>query len=395
LGATRGRGDGRDREQNDRGLPMAKRKHAKVAVRSSSLKGGVIVSRNPLRNLVRFWAVVVFFSHASMKETLRTPRAPSPIRAPRLQLTVKRRAESFVCRRCVDRGYHAPEEAFDAPYHFHPEVELLLMESSRGMRYVGDSVEPYAPGDLVLIGANVPHVFVRDTRPGVESAIASSIVVQFLPTFLGEPFLTSPEMREVQQLLVTANNGLHFGRQTVSWTAPQLRKLVTLQGARRLALLIDILARLVEAPARPLATSAFKQQVKQQDLLRISRVLAHVEARFHEEVTLAEVAKIVALSPTSFSRWFSAATGKPFIQFLTDVRLAHAYLALTETGKSVTEIAFDCGFNSVSHFIHRFHEVRKMSPREFRRRIAAGLLDAEVAGNVVPPAPRSADKLAS
>src|SRR5690606_25878449 len=115
-------------------------------------------------------------------------------------------------------------------------------------------------------------VFVRETKPGVESAVASSIVVQFLPTFLGESFFANAEMREVQQLLVAANNGLHFGRPTVSWAAPQLRKLVTLQGARRVALLIDILARLVEAPARPLATSAFKQQVKQQDLVRISRV---------------------------------------------------------------------------------------------------------------------------
>src|SRR5690606_29123498 len=118
-----------------------------------------------------------------MNDPRRTPGIPAPIRAPRLQLTVKRRAESFVCRRCVDKGYHAPEEAFDAPYHFHPEVELLLMESSRGTRYVGDSVEPYAPGDLVLIGANVPHVFVRHTGSGAASAVASSIVVQFLPTF--------------------------------------------------------------------------------------------------------------------------------------------------------------------------------------------------------------------
>ncbi len=321
-----------------------------------------------------------------MNARTRTLRPAAPIRAPRLQLTVKRQAESFVCRRCVDRGYLAPEEAFDAPYHFHPEIELLLMESSSGTRYVADSVEPYEPGDLVLIGANVPHVFVRDTGRRAGESVASSLVLQFLPTSLGEGFFERPEMREVQQLLAAANHGLHFGRQTVAWASPQLHKLLGLQGARRVALLVDILARLAEAPSRPLASSAFKQQIKPQDLVRISRVLAHVEAAYHQEISLNEVAKLVALSPTSFSRWFSAATGKPFIQFLTDVRLAHAYLALTETGKSVTEIAFDCGFNSVSHFIHRFHEVRHMSPREFRRRIAAGLLDAEMAGNGVPAA---------
>jgi AraC-like DNA-binding protein len=269
------------------------------------------------------------------------------------------------------------EEAFDAPYHFHPEIELLLMESSHGTRYVADSIELYEPGDLVLIGANVPHVFVREPGADPASSVASSVVVQFLPTFLGEGFFERPEMREVQQLLAAANHGLHFGRQTVSWVAPQLRRLLTLPGGRRVALLVDVLARLARASARPLASSAFQQQIKQQDLERISRILAHVEKNFHQEISMADVAKLVSLSPTSFSRWFSAATGKPFIQFLTDVRLAHAYLALTETGKAVTEIAFDCGFNSVSHFIHRFREIRGMSPREFRRHVAEGLPDAE------------------
>jgi len=301
----------------------------------------------------------------------RHPPATRPITqiaAPRIQLTVTSRAESFTCRRCMDRGYVGSEEAFDAPYHFHPEVELLLMESSRGTRYVADSIEPYEPGDLVLIGANVPHVFVRQAASGP----ATSIVVQFRRDFLGEPFFGRPEMRELQQLLTRANDGLHFSAPTVRWVAPRLRRMLAQQGARRVTLLLELLARLAGAPARPLATSAFRQQIRQEDLARLDRVLTYTEARYHEDITMADVAKIAALTPTSFSRWFSAATGKPFVQFLTDIRMAHAYHALTETGRTVTEVAFDCGFNSVSHFIHRFREIRGVSPREFRRRVTAG-----------------------
>jgi hypothetical protein len=167
-----------------------------------------------------------------------------PLRAPRLQLAVMRRAESFVCRRCYDRGYLGSEEAFDAPYHFHPEIELLLMESSHGTRYVGDSIEPYVPGDLVLIGANVPHVFARDPAADPPSTVATSIVVQFLPGFLGPGFFARPELREVHQLLDTANHGLHFGAPTVRWAAPRLRRLLDAQGAERVALLLEILGRL-------------------------------------------------------------------------------------------------------------------------------------------------------
>ncbi|HEX2860101.1 MAG TPA: AraC family transcriptional regulator [Lacunisphaera sp.] len=310
---------------------------------------------------------------------------PGPIRqiaAPRIQLTVTSRAESFICRRCVDRGYAGSEEAFDAPYHFHPEIELLLMESSSGTRYVADSVEPYEPGDLVLIGANIPHVFVR--RP--ETGPAASVVVQFRSDFMGNGFFDRPEMREAQQLLARANHGLHFGAPTVRWIAPLLRRMITLQGARRVALLLELLGRLVQAPARPLATPAFRQKIRQEDFVRLDRVLAYAEAHYHGDITMAAVAKIASLSPTSFSRWFSGATGKPFVQFLTDIRMAHAYHALTETGRSVTEISFDCGFNSVSHFIHRFREIRGMSPREFRHQVAAGSAQFAMADGRVEPA---------
>lgn len=306
------------------------------------------------------------FFAPTMSHRLRTPGPIHQIAAPRIQLTVTSRAESFICRRCLDRGYAASEEAFDAPYHFHPEIELLLMESSRGTRYVADSIEPYAPGDLVLIGANIPHVFVRNPATGP----ARSIVVQFRQDFLGEGFFNRPEMHDIQQLLVTSNHGLHYGAPTVRWMGPLLRRMLTIQGARRVTLLLEVLARLAAAPARPLATPAFRQKIRQEDLARLDRVLAYAEANYHEDVTMAQVARIASLSPTSFSRWFSSATGKPFVQFLTDVRMAHAYHALTETGRTVTEIAFACGFNSVSHFIHRFREIRGMSPREFRRHVA-------------------------
>jgi len=327
-----------------------------------------ILTFRPAAFLFDFEQKLCFFGPLSMSHR---PRLLGPIRqiaAPRIQLTVTNRAESFICRRCVDRGYHTSEEAFDAPYHFHPEIELLLMESSCGTRYVADSIEPYAPGDLVLIGANIPHVFVR--RP--ETGPAASIVVQFRADFMGERFFEKPELREVQQLLTRAKDGLHFGAPTVRWMAPQLRRMLVLEGARRVALLLEVLGRLVEAPARPLATSAFRQKIRQADFARLDRVLAYAEAHYRDDITMASVAKIASLSPTSFSRWFSAATGKPFVQFLTDIRMAHAYHALTETGKSVTEIAFDCGFNSVSHFIHRFRDIRGVSPLEFRRRVMSG-----------------------
>ena len=62
---------------------------------------------------------------------------------------------SFVCFRKRSESY-----AYD--WHAHPEVELTLIISGRGQRFVGDSVATFAPGDVVLIGPETPHTWAFD-----------------------------------------------------------------------------------------------------------------------------------------------------------------------------------------------------------------------------------------
>lgn len=282
-------------------------------------------------------------------------------------------AESFVCRRCRT-NYQISHEAFDSSLHFHPEIEVILIENSRGTRYVADSIEPYAPGDLVLIGSNVPHVFVRDPKAGATAAEPdTSLVLHFRPDFMGPEFFDRPEMLELRQLLAEARHGLHYGPRTAQWIKPRLNKLLTLHGARRVAELLEVLAHLAHAKGRPLGSGAFQKKIDMKDHERLARVLTYLSENFNREVTLASAAKVAALGPTSFSRWFKHATSKSFVECVTELRLGHAYRLLTETGKNVTEIAYDCGFNSVSHFIHRFQQLRGMSPNEFRRHARVAL----------------------
>lgn len=297
---------------------------------------------------------------------------------PILQPMVLREAESFVCRRCRSNP-RVSHESFDAPYHFHPEYELILVENSHGTRYVADSIEPYRPGDLVFIGANVPHVFDRHHGAPGNGEPETSIVVHFRNDFMGPKFFDVPEMLPARQLLAASVHGLHYDEGVTRWIAPRLEKLLTAQGIARVSLLLEILARLASAPARSLASGAFAKQIELKDHARLDRVLAYISENFDRDINLASAAKVAALSPTSFSRWFKHATSKSFVECVTEIRLSHAFRLLTETSKNITEVAFDCGFNSVSHFIHRFQDVRGMSPREFRRRATAGLV-AETAG---------------
>ena len=87
--------------------------------------------------------------------------------------------------------------AFDAPYHFHEEYELTCILHGHGKRYVGTHMENFTSGDLVLLGANLPHCWKLEAdEPGNEDA--SAIVIQFNANFLGDDFSIRPNCRELK-----------------------------------------------------------------------------------------------------------------------------------------------------------------------------------------------------
>ena len=78
---------------------------------------------------------------------------------PVFEQTPRRQWESFHCEIVRGPGY-------GATWHFHPEFQITLVLKSTGYRLVGDNITPLAPGDLVLVGANLPHVWQQDAEIG-------------------------------------------------------------------------------------------------------------------------------------------------------------------------------------------------------------------------------------
>src|SRR5271156_5184775 len=117
-----------------------------------------------------------------------------------------------------------PQRRFDCPFHYHPEIELTLIVSSAGHRYVGDHIGRFAAGDLVLMGPNLPHSYVNDAR--TERAV--SVVLQFLPGCLGTGFFELGELRAIRALLERSRVGLAFHGPTREKVGRALVQLKTL-----------------------------------------------------------------------------------------------------------------------------------------------------------------------
>lgn len=261
---------------------------------------------------------------------------------------------SFALKRRRDRR-------FEFAWHFHPEVELTWILRSRGRRFVGDSIEDYRDGDLVLLGPGLPHTW--HSEPGGRH---EALVVQFAPAFLGDDFLRAPELLPLRRLIDRAARGLAFGPRSLQRAAPLLERMEEVEGLPRLRALLELLERLGAArDLRPLASRA-PSAPRREDLDRIDRVCRFLAERYRGDVALPEAAEVAHLSVPAFCRFFKSRTGKTLVGYLNELRIGRACRLLMETERSVSEICYDAGFHNLSNFNRRFLALKRTTPRAFR-----------------------------
>lgn len=117
---------------------------------------------------------------------------------------------------------------------------------------------------------------------------------------------------------------------------------------------------------RELATSSFAKVDVESNSRRILKVKEYISKHFTEELRLADLADLVGMSPSSFSRFFKLRTSKTLSEYMVDIRLGVAARKLVDTTESVSEICYACGFNTLSNFNRLFRKHKGCNPSEFR-----------------------------
>ena len=212
------------------------------------------------------------------------------------------------------------QSAFDFAWHFHREYELTLISAGSGTRYVGTTVERYPPGDLVLLGPDLPHTFASEPCEQMSEAA----VTQFRHDFLGAGSSRSRSSAPSDGLLVGSARGLSF-----SDVAPELQahlaRLPHLAAAAQTVALLDVLRRLADATATPITGRRIRRRARAPPYATGSTSCVRYLQKAHTEpVLLAEVAALVHLSPTSFSRFFRRAIGCTLTDYVNQLRVETA-----------------------------------------------------------------------
>lgn len=263
------------------------------------------------------------------------------------------------------------EPHFDPNWHFHPHYQISFVVEGTGTRFVGDSIESFSDGDLVLLGPNVPHLWRSDQRYHEEQSDLTTkvIVVYFAEDFLGEAFFSRPEMVYLIQLLKTSGRGLHWFGQTQRLIARTMQVMAKEPPTfQRLLMFLDLLDQLAHSTEyEPLTSPGYSNTMKPSETKRMQVVHSFVMENSRETISLHAVADRVGMSPSAFSRYFKLHANKTFSEFITEIRVGQACKLLMEDNLNVTQISYDCGFQTQSNFNRLFKQVTTLTPSQYKK----------------------------
>ena len=254
-------------------------------------------------------------------------------------------------------------------WHYHPELELLYIKKSAGTWLIGDYIGPFRSGDIVLIGANLPHSFRHeDTFIRKQKGRTGEAVVALFKQDLPSATLTAlPEMRKLTQLLSLSGQGIKLEGATCRQVAGMMERLPEQSPGSRLLTLLQILYLIAESgDYTVLSTQSFNTDLSHHDNQRLETVIAYTHAHFRGKLSLEDAAALIHMTETSFCRYFKIKTGKTYVRFLTELRIGYACRLLIDTDKNITEVCYECGYNTLSHFINMFRLITGKRPLEYK-----------------------------
>lgn len=256
------------------------------------------------------------------------------------------------------------KKEFDFPWHYHPEYELTYIASSHGVRYVGNSMENFTSGDLVLLGPNLPHCWKNTEK---QEALAEAVVFQWKENMLGEDWMNKQEFAAIQKLLKLSVRGIKFNEEVAIQLKEKIYRLLDVPSFEKLILLLEILQDLaLTTDFDILCEHGFDSNLNFNDSERINTVYQYVKKYYHQKITLEDVAKEVNMSKEYFSRYFSSIMNKAFFTFLNEYRINNACRLLIESDLQVSELCYCSGYESIPYFYKQFKKIKGVSPQQYR-----------------------------
>jgi AraC-type DNA-binding domain-containing proteins len=258
---------------------------------------------------------------------------------------------------------------FTYPWHFHSEFEIIYIQESTGTRFIGNSIERFNAGDILLIGSNLPHYLKSDEVYHLENSTlrVKGTIIQFEMEFMQHPVNYYPQFIRIKHLLEESKYGILFPAGCSENLIDLLSEIPIEHGMDQLISFLKVLKVMSEIQHRKIISTPDFEYNTGNSASRIDKIISFVNKNYTRSISLDEIAGFASMNPTAFCRFFKAETGKSFKNYIFDMRIGYACKLLLMNEINISEISTECGFETISHFNKTFRKVAGHSPSEYRK----------------------------
>lgn len=252
--------------------------------------------------------------------------------------------------------------------HQHPELQLTVILEGEGSLFVGDYIGRFAPGEIYLMGSNVPHVFRNDQsyydEKTVKHAHSESL---FYDLDLMESKLAGiEEFSEIPEALRSLDGCYRYSG-NLNYVKTRIQKLQNISGLKKIIISMEVLDQMLESSALiRLNSIGSVRNFSAKEGKRMENVMKFLMEQSHRHISLAEVASIANMNKEAFCRFFKERTRKTLTEFLNEVRITRACHLLGNKDLTIMQVASESGFPNLSYFNRVFKKIKCKTPGEFR-----------------------------
>ena len=254
--------------------------------------------------------------------------------------------------------------------HAHDFWEIYYLYQGNIRYFIKDTIFPLRENSLVIIKKNILHRtrYENDTMHG-------RILLNFDDSYFDEICKNFP-FEKISEILVCPVISLEeddkfFMEKILLDIEQEYHHEDSFSQARIASLMTELLIFILRKLCYSQDTLQKRKKFLSSEDLVIEKAAQYISTHFKEPISLGFMANFVNLSPQYFSKKFHVSTGFGFKEYLLHLRIQEACKLLSRTQKTVTEIAFECGFNDGNYFGNIFTKIKGISPLQYRKKLLA------------------------
>ncbi|MCE3075537.1 AraC family transcriptional regulator [Chryseobacterium gwangjuense] len=250
------------------------------------------------------------------------------------------------------------------PLHQQETWELSYIITGSGARIIGDIVENFSKGEVILIPPNIPHCWSFDESVHDSEGKIENITIVFEDDFLESCKNLFPEFFNSISELQSNENAVSFKDELLDKLQILMTDMIHQNSIERISSFFKILELISYCKKMQIVGRPVIENKKEK---KLQEIYLFILSNFQRNITLEEISKSVGMQKSSFCVFFKKMTGKSFFTYLATFRIESSCQMLLKTNLSITEVCFASGFNDIPYYNRVFKKVKNMTPTQFRK----------------------------